>query len=201
MRDWFRIQGCGFWVLITRSGLVVGHGEFDNLITQVGEQVYMERGSGIATTPATPAGMRLGTCDDRPAKTGAGAHIGSYIQGSAVPLDAGYPSSSLVGTKRRVSYAATWPEGVATASGIIEVVLTNEMPLTNVAGVEANTLARALLRPGITKPADRQLRITWYHESAYRDSPNKVTSRCIVDSLRHKDFIYGVVVTPFGEVL
>jgi hypothetical protein len=35
----------------------------------------------------------------------------------------------------------------------------------------------------------------------YRDSPNKVTSRCIVDSLRHKDFIYGVVVTPFGEVL
>jgi hypothetical protein len=35
----------------------------------------------------------------------------------------------------------------------------------------------------------------------YRASPNKVTSRCIVDSLRHKDFAYGVVVTPFGEAL
>jgi hypothetical protein len=35
----------------------------------------------------------------------------------------------------------------------------------------------------------------------YRASPNKVTSRCIVDSLRHKDFIYGAVVTPFGKAL
>jgi hypothetical protein len=35
----------------------------------------------------------------------------------------------------------------------------------------------------------------------YRASPKKVTSRCIVDSLRHKDFVYGVVVTPFGEAL
>jgi hypothetical protein len=166
MGDRFRIRGRGFWVLTTRSGLVVAHGEFDNLITQVGEQVYMEGGSGIATTPATPTGMRLGTRDDRPNKTGAGACIGSYVEGSAVPLDAGFPSSSLLGTKRRISYAATWPEGVATASGIVEVVLTNETPLTDLAGIEANTLARALLRPGITKPADKQLRITWHHESA-----------------------------------
>jgi hypothetical protein len=35
----------------------------------------------------------------------------------------------------------------------------------------------------------------------YRVSPNEVTSRSKVDPLRHNDFIYGVVVTPFDEAL
>ena len=37
--------------------------------------------------------------------------------------------------------------------------------------------------------------------SCYRASPNEVTSRSMVDPLRRNDFIYGVVVTPFDEVL
>jgi signal peptidase I len=35
----------------------------------------------------------------------------------------------------------------------------------------------------------------------YRISPNEVTSRSMVDSLRRKDFVYGAVVTPFDEAL
>jgi hypothetical protein len=35
----------------------------------------------------------------------------------------------------------------------------------------------------------------------YRASPNEATSRSMVDPLRRNDFIYGVVVTPFDEVL
>jgi hypothetical protein len=35
----------------------------------------------------------------------------------------------------------------------------------------------------------------------YRASPNEVTSRSMVDPLRHNDFIYGVDVTPFDEPL
>ena len=35
----------------------------------------------------------------------------------------------------------------------------------------------------------------------YRASPKEVTSRSMVDSLRRKDFAYGVVVTPFDEAL
>jgi DDE_Tnp_1-associated len=36
---------------------------------------------------------------------------------------------------------------------------------------------------------------------SYRASPNEVTSRSMVDPLRHNDFIYSVVVTPFDEAL
>jgi hypothetical protein len=37
--------------------------------------------------------------------------------------------------------------------------------------------------------------------TGYRASPNEATSRSMVDPLRRNDFIYGVVVTPFDEVL
>jgi hypothetical protein len=37
--------------------------------------------------------------------------------------------------------------------------------------------------------------------ACYRASPNEATSRSMVDPLRRNDFIYGVVVTPFDEVL
>jgi hypothetical protein len=38
-------------------------------------------------------------------------------------------------------------------------------------------------------------------EMGYRASPNEVTSRSVVDALRHKDLAYGAVVTPFDEAL
>lgn len=41
----------------------------------------------------------------------------------------------------------------------------------------------------------------WLRPSSYRASPNEVASHPTVDPLRRKDFIYGVVVTPFGEAL
>ena len=37
--------------------------------------------------------------------------------------------------------------------------------------------------------------------TGYRASPSEVISRSMVDPLRRNDFIYGVVVTPFDEVL
>jgi hypothetical protein len=47
------------------------------------------------------------------------------------------------------------------------------------------------------------MRLTWRDALAlgYRASPNEVTSRSMVDPLRHNDFIYGVDVTPFDEPL
>jgi hypothetical protein len=38
-------------------------------------------------------------------------------------------------------------------------------------------------------------------QKRYSASPNEVTSRSMVDPLRRNDFIYGVVVTSFDEVL
>lgn len=135
-----------------------------NLVTQVGDQYYGERAAGIGSPPAQVTGMRLGTGSTAVAKTGAGAAIVTYVTGSNVAIDGTYPQSSLSSGARRITWRSTWAAGVATASGIAEVVITNETPLTNVAGSAANTIARALLSPTVNKGALDSLEITWHHD-------------------------------------
>lgn len=160
MSDRLGLCGHGTWQL-TEAGRVVAAGVFTNLLTRVGDQLYGEAGAGLVSAP--PTGMRLGTDGSQPAKTGTGSTIGAYLTGSARAFDA-TPTSSLVGAIRRISYVTTWPAGTATASGITEVVLTNESPLADVAGTAANTVARALLRPAVDKAAGQALDITWHHD-------------------------------------
>lgn len=137
---------------------------FENLITQVGDEYYGERAAGIASPPDQVTGMRLGTGTTAPAKTGAGAAIVTYEAGSAVAIDGGFPASSLSGSSRRIAWRATWGAGVATVNGLAEAVITNETPLTDVAGAAANTIARALLSPTVNKGAADTLEVTWNHD-------------------------------------
>jgi hypothetical protein len=134
-----------------------------NLVTQVGDQVYGERGAGVGAI-AAPTGMRLGTGTTAAAKTGAGAAIVTYVSGSSLAFDATYPQSALNGASRRITYRRTWAAGVATATGIAEVVITNEAGPTNVAGTAANTTARALLSSAVNKEAGDSLVVTWTHD-------------------------------------
>ena len=98
------------------------------------------------------------------AKTGAGAAIVTYVAASQKALDATYPQSSLSGSSRRIQYVTTWGAGVATATAIAEAVITNETPITNVAGTAANTIARALLSSTVNKEAGDTLVLTWNHD-------------------------------------
>lgn len=135
---------------------------FTNLITQVGEQLYGERGAGI-TTLATPTGMQLGTGTTAPAKTGSGSSIGTLVAGSLMPLN-GTPSSSIPSSIRRITYATTWAAGSATANGISEVVLVNQATGTQTAAPASATLARALLSPSVNKSSADSLTVTWHHD-------------------------------------
>jgi hypothetical protein len=135
-----------------------------NLITQVGDQYYGERAAGIGSPPAQVSGMRLGTGTTAVAKTGAGAAIVTYVSGSSVAIDGSFPTSALSGSSRRIQWKTTWGAGVATASAIAEVVITNEASLTNVAGTAANTISRALLSPTVNKAAGDTLAVTWNHD-------------------------------------
>lgn len=137
---------------------------FTNLITQVGEQMYGERGAGITTT-AVPTGMALGTGSTAVAKTGAGAALVTGTIGSAVALDGGFPTSSIPGTVRRIQYKVTWPAGTATASGLAEVVLQNGTATTvPTNAATTNIISRALLSPTVNKGASDSLAITWNHD-------------------------------------
>ena len=137
-----------------------------NLITDVGDEYYAKKGSGTAINTVT--GMRLGTGSTAVAKNGAGAAIVTYSAGttSSKAIDATFPSAATKGAGLgwRITWKTTWNAGEATINSLAEVVMTNETPLTDVAGTAANTIARALLSPVVNKGANDTLSITWQHD-------------------------------------
>ncbi len=163
-QDTSRVRGHGVVEVHGPDGELKQSIPFTNLITQVGEQMYGERGAGITTT-AVPTGMALGTGTTAVAKTGAGAALVTPISGSGVALSGGYPQSSIPGTVRRITYQVLWSAGTATASGISEVVLQNGTATTvPTAAATTNIVSRALLSPVVNKGASDTLTITWNHD-------------------------------------
>lgn len=159
------LRGEVMWQLFDRLGRLKDEGVSSNLVTQVGDQLYGERGAGI-TTLAVVTGMKLGTGSTAVAKTGAGAAIVTYLANSHQALDGTYPQSALNGSSRRITYRCTFAAGKATtASTITEAVLVNET-LTDAAGAGASaTIARVLLSPTIGgKGASDSLVVTWTHD-------------------------------------
>lgn len=166
MDDRARIKGLVELVVTRRTdhGIVVVERQVvDNLVTQVGDQYYGERAAGVSTPPDQVTGMRLGTGTTAAAKTGAGAAIVTYLSGSNQAIAGGFPTSTLNGSARRIQWQAVWAAGDATDSAITEAVLTNEDPLTDVAGSAADTIARVVFS-AIDKGAADTLTITWSHD-------------------------------------
>jgi hypothetical protein len=56
-----------------------------------------------------------------------------------------------------------WAAGDSTNSAITESVITNENPLTDVAGTAANTISRVVFT-AVDKGAPDTLTITWSHD-------------------------------------
>lgn len=162
-RDGLGLSGFGAFALFGPDGELVDGGFFRNLVTQVGDQFYGERASGIGSPPAQVTGMQLGTGSTAAAKTGAGAAIGTFVSGSGVAIDGGYPTSGLNGSSRRITWQTTWPAGTATATGIAEVAIVNTATLGTVAS-SSNTIARAVLGTTVNKAAGDSLVVTWYHD-------------------------------------
>lgn len=133
-----------------------------NLITQVGDQYYGERASGIVGAPGQVTGMRLGTGVTAAAKTGAGAAIVTYKAGSAKAIDGSFPTSALVVASRVITWKTSWGPGVVNGSALTEAVITNETPLTDVTGSAADTISRALFGPTTLGALDT-FSITWAH--------------------------------------
>jgi hypothetical protein len=151
------------WVLTGPDGEVKCEGKAHNIITQVGDQMYGERGAGIASPPAIPTGMRLGSGATAPAKTGAGAAIVTYLSGSNQAIAT--PTSGLNGAVRRITYVATYAAGKATtASAITEAALVNDTIATDATSTAANTISRVLLTGIGSKGASDTLTITWTHD-------------------------------------
>lgn len=156
------IIGYGAWVLSGPEGQVRDAGEFENLVTQIGDQYYADRAAGIGSIPVV-TGMQLGTGSTTPSKTGAGAAIGTLVASSLVALSV-TPVSSLQGSARRILYSVSWGTGVATSNGITEAVLVNQSVGTQTAAAASATVSRAIVTPTVNKAAGDTLAIAWAHE-------------------------------------
>lgn len=153
------------WTLRDARGRIKARGVTHNLVTQVGDQMYSERGAGIASPPAVPTGMKLGTGSTAVAKTGAGAALVTYLANSQLAFDATYPQSALNGAARRITYKCTFAAGKATsaATAITEAVLVNET-LADATSAAAATVARVLLTGIASKQSTDSLTVTWTHD-------------------------------------
>jgi len=138
-----------------------------NLVTAVGDQMYAERGAGIAGALAVPTGMKLGTGSTTPGKAGAGSALDTYVTGSDAGFDATFPSSAQVTvagvTSWSITYQCTWLAGVATTVvPLTEVVLVNDA-LADATSTAGHTVARALIGSPIPKDANQELVVEWAH--------------------------------------
>lgn len=146
------------------DGELVERFEGNNLVTQVGDQMYGERGAAISGAPAAPTGMRLGTGSTAVAKTGAGAALTTYLSGSNHAFDSTWPQSSLSGAARQIQYKCSYLAGQATtASAITEAVIVNDTITTDATSTAANTIARILVTGISQKQATDTLTATWNH--------------------------------------
>lgn len=156
-------EGFGVAELRGPDGEIKQTVRFRNIITDVGDTMYADRGAGVAGAPASPTGMALGTGTTAAAKNGAGAAMVTGTAGTAAALG-GTPTSSTTGGKRRVVYTQTWGAGVGTAT-LNEVVLQNGTATTIPPNTTVtNVVARAILSPAVSKGASDTLTITWNHD-------------------------------------
>jgi hypothetical protein len=160
LADEMGIKGFVHAVMRNGDGEISYESLSKNMITALGDQTIAEWYAGTASPPGRVTGMRLGTNSAAAAKTGAGSFIGTYVSGSAVAITGGFPTSGPQAAARRIQWKGDWPAGTATSNGIVEAVLTNEAGPTNVAGVQGNTLARALIASA-DKGATDTLALTW----------------------------------------
>lgn len=155
------IRGWVIAELFGPDGVLKARCETKNLITQVGDQYYAERATGISSPPGQVTGMKLGTGSTAVAKTGGGAALTTYLSDSQQAIDGSFPTSALSGSSRRITWKVSYAAGKATtASAITEAVLILDT-LADATSTAANTMARVPLTGIGSKGALDTLAITW----------------------------------------
>lgn len=170
--DLMGMSGFGVAMLLDDRGRTIRMDPFLNLITTAGDQYYSKMaGANVpplnASAPTVVNGMKLGTGATAVAKSGAGsAATGTFVSGSNVAFDTGFPTPSAVpgtDTGWYLTYQTTWPAGTATNTTINEVcIVTDRATAANASA--ANTISRFVLPATYNKLAGNAMVVNWSHK-------------------------------------
>jgi hypothetical protein len=158
------INGRVEWELRGPDGQIKDRGVQFNKVTDVGDAMYAKLGAGIASPPATPTGMKLGTGTTAAAKNGAASTLITYISGSNKAFDASFPAfSQTAGAGAVITYKRTYAAGEATNATINEAIICNDTIGTDANSAQANSISRVVFGSTINKASGDTLTVTWTH--------------------------------------
>jgi len=155
--------------LIGADGRIKSQQTVKNLITDAGDQYHVKRiAAGVvplASADVTKVtGMKLGTATTAASKSGSGAALGTYVAGSAVVFDTGFPTTENLGGGLgwTVTYQCTFGAGIGTSAALTEVALVTDAA-ADATSVAANTVARVVFA-ATPKGAADTLAVGWAHK-------------------------------------
>lgn len=167
MNDIGQIKGKITYTLFDVNGNVKQKGETTNIVTNQGDDYYVDRLSDAGA--GTAKQFSLGTGAGTPGKadtwvTGYFANNGTAIAGSGAVAVTTHPTA---GSENTLRYSGTFTAGYATQTGITAVGISNMAPAADGNGTPNGTttmfIAHGTLNPSVNKGASDTLVITWDH--------------------------------------
>lgn len=136
--------------LIGPDGKVKQEGRGRNIWTDKGSEYVADALALTQNFSSPPAGMKLGTSTQSPAK--GDTDCVTPLAGSFKAFDSGFPKDDSPQTNQ-ANYRVTWAAGQATQSGLAECVVKS-------ADGSSDAVSRFLLSPVVNKGADDTLEVT-----------------------------------------
>lgn len=143
--------------------------ETTNIVTDAGDVYYAQRGVNETPTNFTSGAtwdgvMELATDTGTPLKTDNRSNVSGLVSGSQKTMETGYPKTNDPDVDNTgsevdaVTYKAIYASGVATATGIASVIITNPSP-----GASEPLLSYALFAAPFDKAAGDSLTVYVNH--------------------------------------
>lgn len=167
MNDKGYIKGKITYTLFDKNGNVKQEGVTNNIVTNQGDDYYVDRLSDQGA--GTAKQFSLGTGAGTPGKadtwvTGPFSNNGTAVAGSGAVAVTTHPTA---GSENTLRYSGTFTAGYATQTGITAVGISNMNPAADGNGTPNGTttmfIAHGTLNPSVNKGASDTLVITWDH--------------------------------------
>lgn len=167
MYDKSAIKGVIRYTLFDKDGNIKQQGETRNIVTNQGDDYYVDRLSDAGGGTAKQFSLGTGTATVGKSDTWVSGYFsnnGTAIAGSGAVAVTTHPTA---GSENTLRYTGTFVPGYATQDGISRIGLSNMAPAADGNGTPNATttffIAHGTITPTVNKGASDSLVVTWDH--------------------------------------